>query len=58
MGGYATEMIASGQFGRMVALQGEKIGSVPLEEVAGKLKLVSENHDLIVQGKRMGICFG
>ena len=24
----------------------------------GKLKLVNENHDLIVQGKRMGICFG
>lgn len=58
MGGYATEMIANGQFGRMVALQGNKIGSVPLEEVAGKLKLVNEDHDLIVQGKRMGICFG
>ena len=58
MGGYATEMIANGQFGRMVALQGDKIGSVPLEEVAGKLKLVNEDHDLIVQGKRMGICFG
>ena len=51
-------MIANGQFGRMVALQGDKIGSIPLEEVAGKLKLVNENHDLIVQGKRMGICFG
>ena len=58
MGGYATEMIANGQFGRMVALQGNRIGSIPLEEVAGKLKLVNENHDLIVQGKRMGICFG
>ena len=58
MGGYATEMIANGQFGRMVALQGDKIGSVPLEDVAGRLKLVNEDHDLIVQGKRMGICFG
>ena len=26
--------------------------------IGGKLKLVNENHDLIVQGKRMGICFG
>ena len=58
MGGHATELIANKQFGRMVALQGEKIGSIPLEEVAGKLKLVTEDHDLIVQGKRMGICFG
>ena len=58
MGGHATELIANGQFGRMVALQGAKIGSVPLSEVAGKLKIISENHDLIIQGKRMGICFG
>ena len=58
MGGYATEMIATGQFGRMVALKDDKITSIPLEEVAGKLKLVNEDHDLIIQGKRMGICFG
>ncbi len=58
MGGHATELIAAGKFGRMVSLQGSKIGSIPLADVAGKLKLVSENHDLIVQGKRMGICFG
>lgn len=58
MGGHATKLIATGQFGRMVALQGDKIGSIPLEEVAGKLKSVHEGHDLIIQGKRMGICFG
>lgn len=58
MGGHATELIASGQFGRMVSLQGAEIGSIALDEVAGKLKLVNEDHDLIVQGKRMGICFG
>jgi 6-phosphofructokinase 1 len=58
MGGYATEMIATGQFGRMVALQGDQITSIPLEEIVGKVKLVQENHDLIIQGKRMGICFG
>lgn len=58
MGGHATELIATGQFGRMVSLQGAEVGSVSLNEVAGKLKLVNENHDLIVQGKRMGICFG
>lgn len=58
MGGHATELIAKREFGRMVALQGDGIVSVPLEEVAGKLKLVNEDHDLIIQGKRMGICFG
>jgi len=58
LGGHATELIAKGQFGRMVALIDDKITSVPLEKVAGKTKLVSPDHDLIVQGKRMGISFG
>ena len=58
MGGHATELIAKGEFGRMVALKGDDIASIPLEEVAGKLKLVTEDHDLVIQGRRMGICFG
>lgn len=58
MGGHATELIARGQFGRMVALKGNDISSVPLGEVAGKLKLVTEDEDLVIQGRRMGISFG
>ena len=58
MGGHATELIATEQFGRMITLKGDEISSVALEEVAGKLKLVTEEHDLVVQGRRMGICFG
>ena len=58
LGGHATELIAKGQFGRMVSLINDKITSVPLEKVAGKLKLVTPDHDLIIQGKRMGISFG
>jgi len=58
MGGHATELIAKGQFGRMVVLIKDRIKSAPLEKVAGKLKMVNPDHDLIVQGKRMGISFG
>ena len=58
MGGHAAELIARGEFGRMVILRGCDIASLPLSEIAGKLKLVTEDHDLIVQGRRMGICFG
>jgi 6-phosphofructokinase 1 len=58
LGGHATELIAKGQFGRMVSLVSDQITSVPLEKVAGKLKLVTPDHDLIVQGKCMGISFG
>lgn len=58
MGGHAAELVADAQFGRMIALQGNEISSVPLEEVTGKLKVVEQDNDLVVQGRKMGICFG
>ena len=42
MGVHAVELIKKGQFGRMVALQGDKIGDVSLAEVAGKRRDVDE----------------
>lgn len=58
LGGHATELIANRQFGRMVCMKGNNVESIALSEVAGKLKLVTPEHDLIVQGERMGISFG
>jgi 6-phosphofructokinase 1 len=58
LGGHATELIATRKFGRMVSLQNNVITSVPLAEVAGKLKTVPPGHELILQGRRMGISFG
>ncbi len=39
----AVEMIHKGEFGRMAALAGNKIISVPLEDAVGRLKLVSSD---------------
>ncbi|MDD2511945.1 MAG: ATP-dependent 6-phosphofructokinase [Proteiniphilum sp.] len=58
LGGHAVELIRQGRFGRMVAKLGSEISDVPLSEVAGKLRLVTPETDLVVQGKRMGISFG
>jgi 6-phosphofructokinase 1 len=58
LGGHATELIVNKQFNRMVCVSDDRISSVPLEEVAGKMRFVPPNHDLIVQGRRMGISFG
>lgn len=58
MGGHATELIINKQFNRMVSLNGSDISSIPLNEVAGKLRLVPQDNDLIIQGRKMGICFG
>ena len=42
----------------MVALQGDKIVPVPLEEVAGKLKTVPVDCDEIKCARAVGISFG
>ena len=58
MGSHAVKLIADKQFGRMVAVRGDSITSVSLSEVAGSTRLLPVDHELILQGQRMGICFG
>ena len=57
-GAAAADLIAKKQYGDMVALHGEAIEPVPLCEVAGKLKLVPSNCEIIQQAKSIGVCFG
>ena len=57
-GAAAAEMIASRDFGKMVALRNDAIVSVPLADVAGKLKLVEPDNPLVLQAKNMGTSFG
>ncbi len=58
LGGHAAQLIQERRFGRMVAKIDNKISDVPLSEVAGKLRLVTEDTPLVVQGRKMGISFG
>lgn len=58
LGGHTVELINAGNFGRMAAVIDGKISDVPLKEVAGKLRLVTRESDLVQQGTRMGISFG
>lgn len=57
-GAAAADMIAQRDFGKMVALRNSEIVSVPLSEVAGKLKLVQPYDPLVVQAMKMGTSFG
>ena len=58
--GYAAvELCMKGEFGRMVALQGDEIVNVSLEDVIGqKTKNVDPNGELVTMAKAMGVCFG
>ncbi len=57
-GTYAAEMLARGEYNKMVALRGSDVTGVSLEKVAGKLKLVPPDHPLIQAGRRVGTNFG
>ncbi len=54
----AADMIAKRDFGNMVALKNNRIISVPLADVSGKLKLVESDNPLVIQAKSMGTSFG
>lgn len=58
LGGHAVQLIKQGKFGYMVAKIDNKISETPLKEVAGKLRLVTPETPLVIQGKNMGISFG
>ena len=45
-------------YGKMVALVNNKVVAVPLEEIAGKLKAVPADHEIVAAARKMGICFG
>ena len=51
-------MILDGRFGCMAAYKGDDVVAVPLKEVAGKLKTVDPNSDIIRQARDLGISFG
>ncbi len=54
----AADLIAKRNFGKMVALKNNEITNVPLEEVAGKLKLVDPENPLVIKARNMGTSFG
>jgi phosphofructokinase-like protein len=57
-GAAAADMIAERDYGKMVALRDNKIESVPLDDVSGKLKLVEQDNPLVIQAENMGTSFG
>ena len=58
LGTLCAELIAEGRYGVMVAVQGAACVPVPLEEVAGKKKLVPLDHSWIQSARLVGTSFG
>ena len=58
LGATAALMISKGEYGSMVAIHDRVITSVPLKEIAGKLKTIDPKSDIITEAKLLGISFG
>lgn len=58
IGTAASDFLAKGKFGKLVADQGGKIVGVPLEQVAGKVKNIPLDHAMIQAARSLGICLG
>lgn len=58
LGTEAGKMIMKGEYGFMVGYKNREIVKVPLEDVAGKLKMVDPNASIIKEAKLLGISFG
>ena len=54
----AAQLILQKKFGYMVALQDNHIVPVPLTEVAGKLKTVPPDGELVKQARALGLSMG
>jgi ATP-dependent phosphofructokinase / diphosphate-dependent phosphofructokinase len=57
-GAAAVRCIADGSLGTMVALQGDEIRAVPLEDAVAQLKRVSTECDTVITARQLGISFG
>ncbi len=54
----AVDLIAAGQFGCMVALDDQRITSVPISDAIARQRLVDPNGEMIQAARAIGISFG
>ncbi len=58
LGTYGAELLNDGQHGVMIGVHGNKLEPIPLEDTAGKKKLVPLDHSWIQSARYVGTCLG
>ncbi len=58
LGAAAGKMILDGDFGYLVGMKNNHIAKIPLADVAGKLKMIQPDDEMVQEAKLMGISFG
>jgi 6-phosphofructokinase 1 len=57
-GAVAVELVAAGDFGKMVAYTGQNVGPIPLRQAVGRLKTVTPDGGLLRTARALGIGLG
>jgi 6-phosphofructokinase 1 len=57
-GAVAVDLIAAGDFGKMVAFTGQQVGSVPIADAVGRLKTVPPDGNMARTARALGISLG
>lgn len=57
-GNQAAQLVARGEFNRMVTLQGGQLASLPLAQVAARNRRVPLDHPLLVAARQIGVSLG
>jgi len=57
-GNYALEQLMAGHNNRLVVRRHGELDTVPLSTIAGKIRTVPRNHQLIEAARAVGTCFG
>jgi 6-phosphofructokinase 1 len=58
LGTAAADLVAAGTYGVMVAARGDGTKAVPLDQVAGRRKVVPGDHPWIAAARHVGTCLG
>ena len=58
LGTAAVHMVMNGKIGQMVAMKNGSIGSTPISEVAGKMRVVTHDHPYVKAALSLGVCVG
>ena len=57
-GATAVELVAAGEFGKMVAFTGPHVGAIKISDAIAKVKTVRADGNLVRTARALGICFG
>ena len=58
LGVEAVNMAAKGDFNKMAGIKNQQVTTVKLSDVAGQIRLVPEDHELVKIARNMGVSFG